>query len=629
MAAVVTALAVVIFQQLGQLLRGRNPLLFLRTEFWHDQLGYLAIAADVANGHFDNTEPVTTTGISHYPRLYYSVVGVVGRVFGLPTVVSWNLTSFALQFFAALSVSLVAATLARRWWVAFAGFLPFFTGTFAYLMAGGSEAWYTPLSAHAVLWGPFGALFSNNAETAGLCVGIIALSALVWAWRGQSRRGVRIAVTIVAPAAIGMLSSFQTYSFLSLTYLLVFGAAVAGLVAARRRLWPIVISIALIAVVFAVGPLLADRVGQLPTLVFGMLPAAPGLVIAIARSRGLVAIAAAAAAATALPQIAYTMLGLLGGDPFLAYRVGSNHLLGVVSWQAVGGAAVVLTALVGVVVTASLVRDRLALIPAVTALVALPLLAVNDVWGANAEPYRFWIEGILLGSVLAVLCMARLVGILWRGRERAVLDEATAHGEQGLDVDGGVEPTHAKAAGGRRSGGTRAGAIALVATIVASGVLWGAALPDWVNSVRDGAMQAAWDPYTERENAIAAVARGAADADEGGLLTTELCVDSRTVKANTGLPIANYHLGMAWPENRDAIDEIMTSRNADELDIDAMRESDTRWVLTDSGCGADWDARYADEMERVTSQDYRLAEGEQPFAATSQDGTITLWRLRE
>ncbi len=200
-------------QQAGQLKAGRNPLLNLRTEFWHDQLGYLAISANVANGHFDLTEPVTMTGVNHYPRLYYSIVGVVAHAFGLPTVMSWNLVSLVLQFLAAFTVGLVAARLSGRWWVGLLAPVPFLTGVFAYASQPGR--WYTLLEAHAVLWGPFGVLFSNNAETAGLSVGIIVLGALVWAWSSEIPRAARVVITIAAAAAVGALSSFQTYSFLT------------------------------------------------------------------------------------------------------------------------------------------------------------------------------------------------------------------------------------------------------------------------------------------------------------------------------------------------------------------------------------------------------------------------------
>lgn len=610
----------VLAQQAGQLRAERNPLTHLRTDFWHDQLGYLAIAANVANGHFDLTEPVTMTGVNHYPRLYYSIVGFLARVLGIPTVTSWNLLSFTLQFAAAFAVGLVAASLSRRWWIGLLAPLPFFTGVFAYLSA--PRAWYDILAAHAVLWGPFGVLFSNNAETAGLCVGIIAVSAIIWSWSTPVSRTTRITVTIVATAAVGALSSFQTYSFLGTTYLLCFGAAAAGIVTARRKAALLWTSLGLIVVVFVVGPLLASRIGQLPTLLFGLLPALPGLVAAVLRSRGVVAWAGVAAVATAIPQVAYTFLGMLQGDPFLTYRVASNHDLGVTSWQALTGAAVVLIALGVALLFALRTKDPVATSVSAGALTAYPLLALNDVWGANAEPYRFWIEGILLGGVLAMLALSRLAGRILPPRRATDTTDADASDPKAADADPPAEAADADAPA--KGSGPRK---ALIWSLIVVTALWAASLPDWVNSLRDPALQAAWNPQTEREQAIQTLAREASIRPEDGLLTTELCIDNRTAKVTSGAPVANYHMGMAWPANRDDIDDIVEARAEQELDFDAMERSDTVWVLTDSNCESAWEVSYADDLERVDSVGYTLADGEVIHRGSQGPGTITLWRV--
>lgn len=597
-AAFASGIAMVFMQQVGQIRRGHNPLTGLRTQFWYDQLGYLAISADVANGHLDSTEPVSMTGVSHYPRFYYSIVGVVARALGLPTVTAWNLTSFVLQIAAVTAIGIVAAVLARRWWVALLAPLPFFTGTFAYLQG---DSWYTVLQAHAVLWGPYGALFSNNGETAGLCVGLIAVSGLIWAWSSPRKTRTRVIVTIIAAALIGMLSSFQTYSFLTFTYLLVYGAAIAAIVFVRaRRKTILVVSALLLVLVFVAGPLIADRIGQLPTLMFGLVPAFPGLVYAIIRTRGLVAIAGTVAVLTAAPQVVFTLGGVVSGDPFLSYRVASNYQLGIVSWQALMSAAAVLVPLILLLVLAIRLRDRFTLTLVSTALFVLPFLSVNDIWGANAEPYRFWIEGLLVGGVIALFGFARLSTLVVRAKSAAA-DRPKRSPEKTM----------------------------LLAAIAVTVVIWGASVPDWVNSVRDDTMQAAWNPSTERETAIAAMAReGSLDASTG-LLVTERCVDNRTAKVTSGSPFAYYHLGMAWPAEKDAIDDIISARDNGALDFEAMTSSDTRFVLTDSNCATDWETLYADRFERVSSADYRLSDGEVILDGTQEDGRITLWRVAD
>jgi hypothetical protein len=293
------------------------------------------------------------------------------------------------------------------------------------------------------------------------------------------------------------------------------------------------------------------------------------------------------------------------GDPFLAYREGSNNLLGVVSIEGLACSCVVLVPLFGVLVVGVGLRDTWSMTISGAGLFALPLLTVNDVWGANAEPYRFWIEAVPLGGVLAALGLARLAGQL--------LTRPSA---------GPPAPDSVKWSSSRRS--WRAG---LLATIIATGALWAASLPDWVNYLHDPAMQAVWDPGTGREVAIRSLAEQATRDPAHGLLTTDACIDNRTTKVTSGSPIANYYLGMAWPVNRTAIDAINMARNASLLDFSAMDESGTTWVLTDSTCPSKWGVTYARELELVASRSYRLDEPGHLPAGPQPHGTITLWRV--
>ena len=603
-ASLIGALAMVVSQQAAQLWSGLNPLSRLRTNFWHDQLGYLAIAADARVGDIGSSEPVTMTGVSHYPRLYYTSVGLLARSLGLETVTAWNLAALVLQFAAALAIGLTLAALTRRWWTGLLAPIPFLTGTFAYLLTPGS--WYTRLDAHAVLWGPYGVLFSHNGETAGLCVGIVAVCALVWAWCLVTHRAARIALTVIAAAAVGVLSSFQTYSFLTMAYALSFGAAAAGLTLARRRAPSLAMTGILLVVVLIAGPIIAGRFGQLPTLVFGVLPALPGLVVAARRSRGLVAVAVLAAAGAAMPQVLFTVGGMASGDPFLTYRVASNSNLGVTDWAALVSAAAVLVPLIALSAIAVRVRDTAAIALTLGPLVSFVLLALNDVWGANAEPYRFWIDGLLIGGVVALLAIGRLWGLLRPRRPRS--------GES----RGGRDHSRRSAPGSRT----------LVAVVVVSALIWGASLPDWVTALRDDEMQATWDPRTERERAIAELAQQAARMKPRSLLTTELCIDNRTTKVTSGAPVANYHLGMAWPAHRDEVDSIIAARDDGALDFDAMAASGTRWMLTDSNCFSRWHRMDDDRLERIAELRYDLAAGERIAAGDQGPGTITLWRVR-
>jgi hypothetical protein len=169
-----------------------------------------------------------------------------------------------------------------------------------------------------------------------------------------------------------------------------------------------------------------------------------------------------------------------------------------------------------------------------------------------------------------------------------------------------------------------------VATIAVAGVLWVASLPDWRNFMRDPTIQAVWNPGTQRERAIAALGREATSEPADGLLTTDLCIDNRTTKVTTGSPVANYHVGMAWPSNRTHIDAIIAARNAGLLDFDAMADSNTSWVLTDSNCGLDWPSTYASQLELVASKNYQVDESDVIIGGSpGSEGTISLWRVSD
>ncbi|WP_299087407.1 hypothetical protein [uncultured Microbacterium sp.] len=594
--SLIGAALTIVALQWGQLSAGRNPLSGLRTLFWYDQLGYLAIAANVRSGHIELTEPVSMTGVSHYPAFYYSMVGEVARLLDVETITAWNFLALSLQFSAALALGLVSSSLARRAWVGVLAPIPFLTGTFAYAIAG-ADRWYTTLDAHAVLWGPWGVLFSANAESAALCVLIIVFSVLFWVWSRPSRRHSRAIVTVLGAAIVGALSSFQTYSFLSGIYLLCYVTAAAGILFAVRRSALLIMSAALLVGVFAFGPTLSGSLGQLPVLAVGIFPALPGVVIAIIRTRGLVAFAGAALTATAAPQIIRTALGSASGDPFLTYRVSSNVGLGVVSWDALLGAAVPLLILILVITVSLRMRDRLTLAVATGSIIALVILCINDVWGANAEPYRFWIDGILLAGVVGMLCLARLGGSAWPRGE---------------------------------SDGTRphAGRRLLAVGLVIVAVVWAAALPDLVNAWNDPKFNAVWNSHTERQHAIASAAERAAEGS--GLIVTELCVDNRTAKVLSGAAFAYYHLGMAWPADKTDIDKVIDARDARALDFDAMAGANVEWVITDTNCDSDWAMRYSDDLREIATFDYRLhPSAETVDAGKSADGEIQLWHVRD
>lgn len=556
----------------------------LRTAFWHDQLGYLSIVADVATGNLDSVEPVTVTGVNHYPRTYYALVGLAARATGIDAVTAWNMISALIQLTAVVVLAVAMSVLARRWWVGALAPLPFLTGTLSAVTSG---SWLTGLEHHTVLWGPYGALFSNNAETAGLSIIVIVLSALALVWARPARRGTRIAVSALAAAAVGSLSGFQTYSFITGIYLL---SAILAATYLRRAHWGWIAATAMaILVVILVGPLIAERVGQLPTLVFGLLPAAPGLIRGVMSTRGALALYAAITVATAAPQIGWTVSGILGGDPFLAYRVASNVDLGVVDGRTVIASLPLVLPFVLLIVIAARRRETFALAALIGTAVTAAMLALNDRWGANAEPYRFWIDLFLLGGVVLAIGAARLYGGVPR-RSEARSDAQHAPRRTPFWIRAGV-------------------------TLCA--LVYVVSLADlWLYST-DSTMNATWNPGSSRETAIAAAAH-AANPSDGGLIVSDRCIDPRTLKVVSAAPVAYFYLGMAWPAEVDAVSEVMAGRDADLLPADPLSISDTRWLVTDSACATLPLVEGTGKTEQAT---YDYSEG-------SGAGTITLWRLR-
>lgn len=557
-----------------------GPFTTLRTAFWHDQLGYLSIVTDVASGNLSQREPMTETGISHYPRNYYSAVGLVARVLGWEPVTAWNVVSIVIQLSAVTLLAIAMSVLARRWWVGLLAPLPFLTGTLSVFRSG---TWYMPLEHHAVLWGPYGVLFSNNAETAGLGVIIIVLSMLALVWARPARTATRVTTSIVSAAALGMLSGFQTYSFLTGMYIV--GAIIAVYFLRGASWWWTAASGAGLVIVVLGGPRVAEVGGQLPTLVFGLLPALPGLIRGIIRSRGMLALYGAVAAATAVPQIAWTVSGILGGDPFLLYRVDSNTNLGVTYSATVLSSLPVALPLLVTLAYAWRRGHRLAFAAVVGAAVTWALLSVNDKWGANAEPYRFWIDLFLLCGVVVALAAS----LLLRPSEQPV-------------------PVRARPIRGIRVAG-------LIA-VAACAAVFALSLADLRAFSTDSMMQDTWNPSSSREEAIGAAGHAATDIDGEALVVTDKCIDPRTTKIVTAAPIAYFYLGMAWPEQVDAVSEIMTGRLDDQLPSSAIEISRTRWLLTDSACSTTPTIPGGFVPERTFSYD-----------DPAGSGAITLWEI--
>lgn len=578
-----------------------------RNYFAFDQLAYLGIVTDVSLGESWQVEPYTLTGANHYPRAWYVLLGTVSRLTGASPASLWTFGGLAVQALLVAAVGTACILLSRRAWTGLLGFVPVLIGTGAWLTSGG-ETWMTMLDSHAVLWGPFAVLFTLNGETVALSLGGTALLAVLVTAAGRVPRRAAWPVVVSASLVVGALANIQTYSFLTSTFLL--AAATAAVAIVRERAWrALALSAGLVVVPLVAGPAVADAVSPLATLALGLLPTLPGLWVVARLTRWRVLWSAGAVALGALPQVASTVLGLAGGDPFLVYREASSKDLGVPLGQGLTG-AVAMLALMTLVVVAGVVRRRTlwVAVPSAFALTGL-LLATNDRWGANQEPYRFWLDTFVLSAIVLVPL------VTWVASD-ALRRSATEAGPADRPVGVGDGADRADAADGaaddhapRLEEWTRRSRRVLVGGLAASVVvtaLWSWDFVPFRSSVTSmGVIPLYGQQYVAQ--------RELADRTDGSLVLPDACIDPAIFKATWGGPVAFYHLGLAWPTHRDALDEVIDGRSDGWLDPEDARDADVGWILRDPGCLVD----VTDDLDATLVGTYPVEGG----------GFRELWRI--
>lgn len=582
---VVSAVVANLALQLSPLiLRGTLELASFRDFYSFDQWGYLAIVRNVIDGVPSTLEPDTETGTNYYPHAYYLLLGLIARLFAWDPITAWNIVGLVLQSALVGTLAYVMIRLSRRIWAGLFAPMPFVAGTFSWLLGG---SWFLTLDSHAVLWGPFAVLHTLNGEAAALCVAGMAMLWLIVVWVEPTSERTKLIVTTVVAAVIGALANVQTYSFITASYMVLYVAAL-WVILARRDVVVGIASALLVPVVFIAGPSVNELGGQLATLVFGLIPVIPAVIRFFISTRGRAVIPAVAFVLAALPQVIHTVNGLVSGDPFLSYRVASNVDLGVDADAAVLGALAVIVPILLVVVAGVLRRRVMWIAYGTGMLVAGILLSTNDLWGANAEPYRIWIDVVFFAAVTAAAMSAQV----------------------------GAEMVDRAAEGSRRANTlvVSAAAVVVVALAVASS-------NDFVQFVRDDSVHNVVALDTPRDRAILDAVEGIPMpgepvADE--LTVADTCIDMKRLKVLTGIPIANYHLGMAWPERYEEVWDVYADRYGAEIDQGHAIEAGVRWVLTDSACGDGWEQTGG--LRPIRSVEYS-------DASTGQVGAITLWEL--
>ncbi len=535
-----------------------------RAYFSNDQLSYAAIAVNSSQSIGSSAEPLTGTGVSFYPSGWYHFLGLVNNVTGVPVNLLWQVLGLATIGIAIAILGLIAHTLSRRWWAPILPGLALFTGTLSTFI---HDYWYTSLSAHAVIWGPFGTLFTLNSGAIALMGGTVALALILWHLLAPSRSNTRI---FIAAALIGLLANLHTYAFFTTASFAAAFITITALITAKSRRRTVLV-IAATGLVLVFGNPIAALIGPLPLFALLLLVAAiaayPFIKSNLYTTFSLIALAGIAAS----PQVIRTLLGIASQDEFLAYRQGSSLDLGVPLIAAAVAAVPLILFAIYILFVSRVMPGRSQEVIysffAATAIGAV-IMSTNDLWGFNQEPYRFWLQySIITGFLISILL------------------------------------AYALSFQQKRTG---------LAVLVVAVLLWLISLADFAGFFSYAREQGVLPTQDSRALAIQELTKEIPSGSRELILSSR-CTDPQLLKLITSRPVAFFNYGLAWPDNRE---EIKNLTQADRMTGDTLiglQAAQVGYVITDSNCDSDWAYTEAGiNMISITPYD---------------SGALTLWRV--
>lgn len=552
---------------------GGSSLQAFRGYFSIDQLSYAGIASTTASGNNGLPEPFTETGQSFYPSSYYRLIGLIARWTGASVPAVWTVLGTLVLCIAVAVVGYVGYRISRRAWApALVG--PALTiGTLSVVL---HDYWYTSLDSHAVLWGPYGALYALNAEVAGFTAVAIGLSiVLAVSLRPSGSRRVLIAWLTAAAALIAAAANLQTYTFLIGTAMAFSWLGAYGLLRARSRAL-LLTTLAIVVLTFVVGPLVSERIGALPVFALLIACTLPGaLWVARGRLKALI-LPALAFALLAGPQIGLVASGVLAENEFLTYREDQSGALGVPLM-----AGVLATLPIGAVWLFTVLAAKQRRNDPVLGLViglgfATVMLAANNAWGFGQEPYRMWIGCVAISALMLSATTAWSI--------------AQAQDDPAL----------------RSSAWTKSSAAAAVVLVALAAFDFG------------GFRQFVATTGVIRFDSSRYLALKQLTTDVDGLMTAEPCIDPQHLKIASRKPVAFYNRGIAWPELKSDIDGVLINAQNGVFDPDILRKAGVTYLITDSACPTKW---------QVEGTMGAIRKGSVGYADPEQSGTLTLWRL--
>jgi hypothetical protein len=542
-----------------------------RGYFPTDQLSYAGISASAKAGSFGLVEPFTQTGVSFYPSWWYKIIGQFASWTGMEIPAAWSFLGLVVILGSIAFIGFAAYRVTGKAWAPLVLAVLLWIGPLSAVLF---DNWFVNLDSHAVLWGPYGALYALNAEAVGLSVGSAALALGYWTLKrpewSQRRRVVLLGLSGIG---VGITANLQTYSFLTLTTVVFWSLAVAGLLRAQSRKL-LVLTASLFVVTLIVGSLLREAIGALPVFALMMIATLPGLWCFAQRRVILIAVGLFFFVLGAIPQFLSMLSGTLDRDPFLTFRVDQSGDLGVPLWAFVLLGSPIL-ATWAVILWVQVKRKGNAEIALLVGwFIAFVLLSFNGLWGFGQEPYRFWINSVIVFVVVAALTLpAGLIPALRTNNRLRIL--------------------------------------AALAAVLVGASLWN------VGGFREYVgQQENIDFSSPRFTALKELV--AAQPLAAGLLNAEPCLDPRDLKVVTAAPVAFYNLGLAWPENKNQIDALIEANNAGVLDVELMRAAGVSYLITDTGCPTQWYPAGNLGVAQASSVEYATDQGTQ---------RLELWRI--
>lgn len=542
-----------------------------RGYFPTDQLSYAGIAASAKAGNFGLVEPFTQTGFSFYPSWWYKIIGQFASYTRMEVPAAWSFLGFLVVLGSVAFIGLAAYRISRRAWAPLVIGVLLWVGPLSSVLF---DNWFVNLDSHAVLWGPYGALYPLNGEAAGLSIGAAALALGYWTlhspeWSSRKRH----VLLGLAGLGLGVIANFQTYSFLTLTAVTFWILAVAGLLRSKSRNL-LFVTISMLVLVLLIGPSIRGAVGALAIYALMLVPTLPGLWLFAKKRFLLVLVGLLAFTLGAAPQVLWMISGTLAQDPFLTYRVDQSGELGVPLWAFVLLGSPILATWAAVLWAQILRKGTAEIALLVGWFVAFVLLSFNGLWGFGQEPYRFWINSVIVFVVIATLTIPT-----------AVTRRSISH--------------------------TRGRVLIALAVVLIGASVWNVGgFREYLSS--EGNI----DFESPRFRAIDDLVN--LETMDPGLLTSEPCVDPRALKVITGAPVAFYNLGLAWPENKTEIDALLDATNAGVLDVELMRAAGVSYLITDTSCPTVWYPGGNLGVAQLSSVEYPTDQGNE---------RVELWRI--